>query len=195
MHYDFIPNENPSGIPTFQIFQEKLNQLVPPSGPILPGSHTWANLGKGAGTYSHNSYLKSFCSVQIHLRPWWCHDSKTNYPYYADKLAFSVQIVFIVGLFDFRIVIFSFSFLWGGLNRIRVITWQIWSVFQKHHQVLHFFVKKLLSFIFRLSFESHPAPDLDAPAGWKENKSLFLQKLLKMPSNITHRVFLSSAFP
>ena len=152
MHYDFIPNDNPSGIPTFQNFQEKLGQLVPPSGPILPGSHTWANLGKGAGTYSHISYLKSVCSVQIHLRPWWCHDSKTNYPYYADKLAFSVQIVFIVGLFDF----------------------------QKHHQVLHFFVKKLLSFIFRLSFESHPAPDLDAPAGWKENKSLFLQKHSKL---------------
>ena len=152
MHYDFIPNDNPSGIPTFQIFQEKLNQLVPPSGPILPGSHTWANLGKGAGTYSHIPYLMSVCSVQIHLRPWWCHDSKTNYPYYADKLAFSVQIVFIVGLFDF----------------------------QKKHQVLHFFVKKLLSFIFRLSFESHPAPDLDAPAGWKENKSLFLQKHSKL---------------
>ena len=104
MHYDFIPNDNPSGIPTFQNFQEKLDQLVPPSGPILPGSHTWANLGKGAGTYSQNSYLKSFCSVQIHFRPWWCHDSETNYPYYADK-AFSVQIVFIVGLFDFRMVI------------------------------------------------------------------------------------------
>ena len=69
MQYDFIPNDNPSGIPTFQNFQEKLDQLVPPSGPILPGSHTWANLEKGAGTYSHNFYLKSVCSVQIHLKP------------------------------------------------------------------------------------------------------------------------------